>query len=226
VVDESDVMAASPRFRVGLTGGIASGKSTVANLFAALGVTVVDTDQLAREVVAPGTPVLDAIARKFGQAVLAADGSLDRAQLRTRVFADAAERAWLEALTHPAIRALTDTRCAQASGPYCLVAIPLLVETGAAERFDRVLVVDCDPAIQLARLQARDGSTRAEAQRILDAQASRAERLAAAHDVIRNDGDIAALRTQVERLHRQYSATAAARRDMAPRARTSEKAAS
>jgi dephospho-CoA kinase len=219
-------MAASRRYRVGLTGGIASGKSTVANLFAALGVTVVDTDQLAREVVAPGTPLLDAIAGKFGPEVLTADGSLDRAKLRTRIFVDPAEREWLEALTHPAIRALTDTRCDRASGPYCLVAIPLLVETGAADRFDRVLVVDCDPAAQLARLQARDGSTRAEAQRILDAQVSRAARLAAAHDVIRNDGDIAALSTQVERLHRQYTAAAAAGRDTTPRARPSEKAAS
>ena len=191
-------------FRVGLTGGIACGKSTVANLFAALGATIVDTDLLAREVVAPGSPLLPQIAAHFGQQVLQEDGTLDRAALRARVFADAAERQWLEQLTHPAIRALTDQRCESATGGYVIVAIPLLVETRGAQRFDRVLVVDCDPAVQLARLQARDGTTREQALRMLAAQASREQRLAAADDVIHNDGDIAALRDQVEKLHRSY----------------------
>ena len=200
-------------FRVGLTGGIASGKTTVANLFEALGATIVDTDLLAREVVAPGSPLLPEIAAHFGADVLAADGSLDRRALRSRVFADPAERRWLEQLTHPAIRELTDSRSAAARGAYVMVAIPLLVETAGAKRFDRVLVVDCDPEIQLARLQARDGSTRAEAQRVLAAQATRAERLAVADDVIRNDGDIASLRDQVEKLHRQYVAASRAQSD-------------
>ena len=191
-------------FRIGLTGGIACGKSTVANLFAALGVPIVDTDLLAREVVAPGSPLLREIAAHFGLQVLAADGSLNRQDLRDRIFADPAERKWLEALTHPAIRELTDARCEAASGPYVIVAIPLLVETQGADRFDRVLVVDCDPALQLARLVARDGTTREEAARILAAQAPRAARLAVADDVIHNDGDIASLRDQVEKLHRQY----------------------
>lgn len=195
-------------FRVGLTGGIASGKSTVANLFAALGASIVDTDLLAREVVAPGSPLLPQIAAHFGADLLQKDGSLDRAALRARVFADPAERQWLEQITHPAIRTLTDQRCDSATGPYVIVAIPLLVETRGAQRFDRVLVVDCDPALQLARLQARDGSTREEAARILAAQASREQRLAVADDVIRNDGDIAALRDQVEKLHRRYSTQA------------------
>lgn len=196
-------------FRVGLTGGIASGKTTVANLFAALGATLVDTDLLAREVVAPGTALLAEIAQHFGAEILEADGSLNRRALRERVFADAAERRWLEERTHPAIRQLTDQRCAEARGPYCLVAIPLLVETQGQDRFNRVLVVDCDPGVQVARLMARDGITRAAAERMLAAQASREARLAVADDVIRNDGDIAALRDQVARLHRQYVAAAA-----------------
>jgi len=205
-------------FRVGLTGGIACGKSTVTNLFAALGAGIVDTDLLAREVVAPGSPLLPQIAGHFGNHVLQKDGSLDRAALRARVFADPAERQWLERLTHPAIRALTDQRCEQATGPesigrYVIVAIPLLVETRGAERFDRVLVVDCDPALQLARLQARDGSTRAQAAQLLAAQATREQRLAVADDVILNDGDIAGLRDQVEKLHRRYSAAASSQAD-------------
>jgi dephospho-CoA kinase len=201
-------------FRVGLTGGIASGKSTVANLFAALGVVIIDTDELAREVVAPGSPLLARIAEHFGGEVLDA-GSLDRRALRTRVFADAAEREWLEKLTHPAIRELTDARSNAARSRYVMVAIPLLVETGGAERFDRVLVVDCEPALQLARLQARDGSTHEQAQRMLAAQASREQRLAVADDVIHNDGDIASLRDQVETLHTRYLAAASAQSDRA-----------
>ena len=195
-------------FRVGLTGGIASGKTTVANLFAALGATLVDTDLLAREVVATGTPLLAQIAAHFGAGILTTDGSLDRRALRERVFADPAERRWLEERTHPAIRVLTDQRCEAARGPYCLVAIPLLVETRGKDRFDRVLVVDCEPETQLARLVARDGVTREAAARMLAAQASREARLAVADDVIRNDGDVSALRDQVEKLHRQYLAAA------------------
>ncbi len=202
-------------FRVGLTGGIASGKTTVANLFGALGVTIVDTDVLAREVVAPGSPLLARIAGHFGAGVIAADGSLDRRALRDRIFADEAERRWLESQTHPAIRELTDSRSAAAPGPYVIVAIPLLVETRGQDRFSRVLVVDCAPELQLARLQARDGMTRAAAERMLGAQASREERLAAADDVIYNDGDIAHLRDQVESLHNRYMATARAQSENA-----------
>lgn len=198
-------------YRVALTGGIASGKTTVANLFAALGITIVDTDLLAREVVERGTPLLAEIAAHFGSDILAADGSLNRRALRERVFADAAERRWLEERTHPAIRALTDQRCEAALGPYSLVAIPLLVETRGADRFDRVLVVDCDPDLQVSRLMARDGITREAAARMLAAQVSREQRLAVADDVIRNDGDIAALRDQVARLHREYVAAAGAK---------------
>ena len=198
-------------FRIGLTGGIACGKSTVANLFAALGVPIVDTDLLSREVVAPGSPLLGEISDHFGTQVRSSDGSLNRQELRKRIFADAEERKWLEALLHPAIRALTDARCEAATGPYVMVAIPLLVETAGAARFDSVLVVDCDPEIQLARLIARDGTSREEALRMLAAQASRSARLAVADDVIHNDGDLASLRDQVEKLHRQYVTAARTR---------------
>jgi dephospho-CoA kinase len=202
-------------YRIALTGGIASGKSTVANLFAALGAIIVDTDLLAREVVAPGSPLLPRIAGHFGAEVLQKDGSLDRALLRERVFANPAERQWLESVTHPAIRELTAARCETATGPYVIVAIPLLVETRGAKRFERVLVVDCEPELQLARLQARDGMTRAQADRMLAAQTSREKRLAIADDVIRNDGDLAGLRDQVEKLHRQYLELASAQADRA-----------
>jgi dephospho-CoA kinase len=195
-------------FRVGLTGGIASGKTTVANLFAALGATVVDTDLLAREVVEPGTTLLGEIADHFGADILDPTGALERRRLRERVFADPAERRWLEQRTHPAIREPTDSRCREATGPYCLVAIPLLVETGGEKRFDRVLVVDCDPELQMTRVMARDGISRAAAEAMLAAQASREARLAVADDVIRNDGDLARLRDQVEKLHREYVAAA------------------
>jgi dephospho-CoA kinase len=202
-------------FRIGLTGGIASGKSTVANLFAALGVPIVDTDVLAREVVAPGTPLLRQINDHFGMQVQSGDGSLDRQELRKRIFEDPEQRKWLEALLHPAIRELTDARCKTATGPYVIVAIPLLVETGGEARFDRILVVDCEPELQLARRMARDGSTREEAERMLAAQAPRAARLAVADDVIPNDGDLAQLRDQVEKLHFQYVAAAKAQADKA-----------
>lgn len=203
------------KFRVGLTGGIACGKTTVANLFAALGVPIVDTDLLAREVVAPGTPLLHEVASRFGPQILTADGSLNRQALRSRIFADPEERKWLEALMHPAIRELTDARCDATPGAYSMVAIPLLVETAGKSRFDRTLVVDCEPELQLARLQARDGVARAEALRTLAAQATRTERLAIADDVIHNDGDVAGLRDQVEKLHRQYLAASAAQSDKA-----------
>ena len=191
-------------FRVGLTGGIASGKSTVARLFGALGVPVIDTDVLAREVVAPGQPLLAQIAARFGANVLAPDGSLDRATLRALVFADPAARADLEQLTHPAIRALLEERSAALGGQYQILVIPLLVETARRTPVDRVLVVDCSEALQIRRLQARDGSTLEQARQMLAAQASREARLAAADDVIVNDGDLGAVRDQVAELHARY----------------------
>ena len=205
-----------PALRVGLTGGIASGKSTVAALFSALGVPVIDTDRIARDVVCPGSPVFESIVARFGSDILTPDGKLDRPALRSRVFADARARLDLDALTHPAIQAETERRSAAAGGDYQLIAVPLLAEKGLKSRYDRVLVVDCDPALQLERLLVRDGCTRVSAQAILAAQASRAERLAVADDVIRNEGDIRSLATRIEALHERYRALAATRHTQAP----------
>ena len=190
--------------RIGLTGGIASGKSTVADLFATLEVPVIDTDKIAREVVEPGQPPLEKLVERFGTGILTPDGHLDRPKLREIVFSDPRARADLEALTHPAIGSAVEAMAAAAGGPYQILVIPLLVEKGLGKRLDRVLVVDCPETLQLRRLQARDGSSPAQAQAILDAQASRAARLKAADDVIRNESDVAALRQQVEALHRRY----------------------
>jgi dephospho-CoA kinase len=196
--------------RVGLTGGIASGKSTVARRFAELGVPVIDADEVAREVVAPGEPALAAVVGRFGPAVLRGDGSLDRRALRGLVFADPAARRDLEAILHPPIRAAMEDRARRAAGPYVVLAIPLLVEGGdARSRVDRILVVDAGEEVQLARLQARDGSSAAEARAMLAAQASRAARLALADDVIDNSGDLATLRAHVDLLHQRYLALAA-----------------
>jgi dephospho-CoA kinase len=195
--------------RVGLTGGIASGKSVVAELFAALGAPIVDTDQVARDVVAPGEPGLAAVAKAFGRAILTPAGTLDRAALRRRVFADEKARERLEAILHPLIRARTLAALDNMDAPYVLVAVPLLVETGFAALVDRVLVVDCPREIQLARLMARDQHSRAEAEQILAAQVSRETRLAAADDVIDNGSSLAATRAQVATLHQRYLELAA-----------------
>ena len=190
--------------RIGLTGGIASGKSTVAKLFAALGVPIIDTDQIARDVVEPGQPPLERLVERFGTGILTPDGHLDRPKLREIVFSDPKARADLEALTHPAIGTAVEALSAAAGGPYQILVIPLLVEKGLGARLDRVLVVDCPEELQIRRLQARDGSTLEQAQAILNAQTSRAARLKAAHDVILNESDLGALRDQVSALHRRY----------------------
>ncbi len=190
--------------RIGLTGGIASGKSTVAGLFAALEVPVIDTDQIAREVVEPGQPPLEKLVERFGAGILTPDGHLDRPKLREIVFSDPKARADLEALTHPAIGSAVQARAAVAGGPYQILVIPLLVEKGYQKHLDRVLVVDCPEALQLQRLQARDGTSPVQARAILEAQASRAARLKAADDMIRNESDVAALRQQVQALHHRY----------------------
>jgi len=195
---------------VGLTGGIASGKTTVSKLFAALGVPIIDADEVSREVVAPGTTLLARIAAQFGPEIIASDGSLNRRALRERIFAEPALRLELEALTHPAIREAMEARSRIAGGRYQIFAIPLLAERGRDGRVDRVLVVDCSEALQRRRLQARDGSSPKEVEAILAAQASRSTRLAIADDVITNDGDLGALRIQVEKLHGEYLRLAAA----------------
>ncbi|MBK7115188.1 MAG: dephospho-CoA kinase [Proteobacteria bacterium] len=190
--------------RIALTGGVASGKSTVARLFEALGAKLIDTDQVARDIVAPGTPALAQIAGQFGPEVLRADGALDRARLREIVFSDPAARARLEAITHPAIRERVAGISARAGGPYQIIAVPLLVETGTQRQYDRVLLVDCDPQVQLGRLMLRDGLTAEQARSMLAAQASRAARLAVADDVIANESGTEVLAPQVESLHRRY----------------------
>lgn len=197
-------MANTRIFRVGLTGGIASGKSTVAKFFAALGVPIIDTDQVAREVVEPGQPPLERLVERFGQAILTPDGHLDRPKLREIVFSDPKARADLEALTHPAIGSAVEAWSGAAGGPYQILSIPLLVEKNLTSQVDRVLVVDCDEELQIRRLQARDGSTVEQARAILNAQTSRTARLKSAHDVIQNDGDLSAVRDQVSALHTRY----------------------
>jgi dephospho-CoA kinase len=191
-------------FRVGLTGGIASGKSTAAKFFGALGVPILDSDQIARDVVEPGQPPLERLVERFGAAILTPDGHLDRPKLRDIVFSDPKARADLEALTHPAIGAALEARSAATGGPYQVLVIPLLIEKNLGSQVDRVLVVDCPEELQLRRLRDRDGSTPEQAQAILNAQVSRAARLKAADDVITNDADMSAVRAQVEALHARY----------------------
>jgi dephospho-CoA kinase len=191
-------------FRVGLTGGIASGKSTAAKFFGALGVPILDSDQIARDVVEPGQPPLERLVERFGPKILTADGHLDRPALRDIVFSDPRARADLEALTHPAIGAAMEAHSAAAGGPYQILVIPLLVEKNLAAHVDRVLVVDCDEELQVRRLRDRDGTTPQQVQAILKAQAPRAARLKAADDVIHNDTDMSAVREQVAALHARY----------------------
>jgi dephospho-CoA kinase len=194
-----------PPLLIALTGGIASGKTAVAELFAKLDVPVLDTDLIARDVVAPGTPALGQLVAEFGPEILDARGRLDRARMRERVFSDPQQRRKLEAITHPAIRAELARRSAAAGGDYQIHVIPLLVETGRAEAYDRVLVVDCPEEAQIARLMARDGTSREQAAEILSAQVRREERLDAAHDVIENTGTLADLQDFVATLHRNYA---------------------
>jgi dephospho-CoA kinase len=193
-------------FTVGLTGGIGSGKSTVADCFASHGVPVIDTDVIARELTSGGE-ALAQIRAVFGDAVMRADGTLDRAVLRRRVFADSAARRQLEAILHPRIRQAVERTLATLTAPYVLVVIPLLVETGGyRDLLDRVLVVDCPEDVQIARVMARSGLTRDEVTAVLAAQAGRAERLAVADDVIVNIASPEALRAEVATLHLRYQA--------------------
>lgn len=206
---EPGAQRTAPRrpFVVGLTGGIGSGKSTVAELFAARGASVVDTDVIAHEITAAGGAALDAIRDRFGDGVLRADGALDRDAMRARAFDDPRAREALEEILHPMIRAESERRIAAAPGPYVMHVVPLLVESGGrAGRFDRVLVVDCPVPVQIERVRRRSGLSIDRIESILAAQASREARLAAADDVIDNGGDADALPVQVDALHRKYAA--------------------
>ncbi|MEM7433349.1 MAG: dephospho-CoA kinase [Pseudomonadota bacterium] len=189
---------------IGLTGGIASGKTTVADLFAELGARVIDTDVIARQVVEPGTDGLAAVVEAFGEDVLNEDGELDRGAMRSRVFADDAARRKLEGLLHPLIQAEAARQASSPLGPYKLLVVPLLTRSPLSEQMDRIIVVDCDEKTQIARLMARDAESREQALRMLEAQASRSERLSIADDVITNNSTFADLRQQVMTLHESY----------------------
>ncbi|OBS09052.1 dephospho-CoA kinase [Acidihalobacter prosperus] len=198
-------------YRVGLTGGIGCGKSTVAGRFAARGINVIDSDRIARELVAPGQPALAEIVHTFGPEVLQADGRLDRRRLRARIFGDPDARRHLEAILHPRIRATMQSASAVAQGPYVLLMIPLLVESGWQDQVDRILLVDCAPETQIRRVMVRDGIREDEARAILAAQSSREARLAVADDIILNeDGDAATLESRIERLDARYREAARA----------------
>ncbi|MDQ8022858.1 MAG: dephospho-CoA kinase [Moraxellaceae bacterium] len=200
-------MAALPV--VGLTGGIGSGKTAAATRFAELGVTVVDTDAVAHALTSAGGAAMPAIRAAFGEAVAAGDGALDRAAMRRLVFADAAQRVRLQDILHPLIRAHSEAGLASASGQYALLVVPLLVESGPhyRERCARIVVVDCAEDMQIARVMERSGMSENEVRAIMASQASRAERLAVADDVIDNGGDFVTLRAQVDALHAAYVKT-------------------
>ena len=203
--------------RIGLTGGIASGKSTVTQRFTELGVPVIDADVASRKVVEPGTPGLAQVVERFGAGILE-DGHLDRRALRNLIFEDSSLRRALDAILHPLIRAEMEREAAQAQAPYVIMAVPLLVEGGSsAKRVDRMLVVDADETLQIQRLQARDGSSVEQARAILASQASRTARLSEADDVLLNSGSVADLRQAVDRLHAQYlqlAQTSSSRRNL------------
>lgn len=191
-------------FIVGLTGGIASGKSTIAEYFAGLGVPVVDTDVIAREVVMPGSAALAKIRDEFGPAVIDKSGALDRGAMRSLVFEDPDRRHRLESILHPVIRTEAFRQAQAAAGPYVIIVVPLLFESPMKDGMDRILVVDCSVDTQLERLRARDGESEERARRIIATQASRDERLSIADDVIENDGDKQASRNAVRQLHDAY----------------------
>jgi dephospho-CoA kinase len=205
----SEEAASHGRFSVGLTGGIGSGKSTVAGMFAACGAAIIDTDLIAHQLTAAEGAALPKIRAQFGDAFLTERGAMDRAKMRTYVFSDPAAKARLESILHPLIRIETELAAAQAEGAYLMFVVPLLVESGTwKQRVSRVLVVDCDEQTQIRRVAARNGLREQQIRAIMETQASREQRLAAADDVIDNDGDALALEPQVERLHASYTALA------------------
>lgn len=194
------------RFTVGLTGGIGSGKTTVADMLAARGATVIDTDQIAHALTAPGGLAIPKIRAEFGDTFLTAEGAMDRAKMRAYVFAEPPAKARLESILHPLIRIETEKAAECATGAYIVFAVPLLVESGSwKQRVSRVLVVDCAEETQVRRVMSRSGLPESQIRAIMAAQASRDERLAAADDVINNDGDVMELVLQVDRVHALYT---------------------
>lgn len=200
-------------FVVGLTGGIGSGKSTVAGMFAALEIDLIDADVAAREVVAPGTTALAEIVEHFGPDILMADGSLDRRGLRRIIFHQKQEKHWLETLLHPLIRRWLTQQISDRRSAYCLLISPLLLETGQAEMVDRILVVDVSVETQIARTLARDGGEESTVRAIIAAQIGRNQRLEHGDDIIDNDLPLQTLRQRVETLHQQYLTMAKAKRN-------------
>jgi dephospho-CoA kinase len=197
----------TPAFSVGLTGGIGCGKSTVADLFAALGATIVDTDVIAHALTAPQGAAMPAIVAEFGPDFAQPDGALDRARMRTLVFSDATARARLEAILHPRIRAATEAAGKAATGAYVIYVVPLLIESGSwRERVTRVLAIDCSEDTQVARVMQRSHLSADEVRAIMATQVTRARRLAEADDVVDNDTGLEALRAQVQALHERYLA--------------------
>ncbi|MEC6908466.1 dephospho-CoA kinase [Photobacterium piscicola] len=195
---------------IGLTGGIGSGKTTVANMFADYGIDLIDADIIAREVVAVGSVGLARITEKFGNRILLSDGNLDRSQLRTVIFSDPQLKNWLNQLLHPLIREKMLADIERATSPYCLLIVPLMIENNLQTMADRLLVVDVDQQTQIMRTQQRDNVSLEQIKNILAAQASRQQRLDAADDIICNNGDNQALLTQVAQLHLHYLALAQA----------------
>lgn len=190
--------------KIGLTGGIGSGKSTAATMFVELGATLIDLDKISRDLVKPGMPSLEKISEHFGSDILDSQGGLDRAKLRELIFADKREKDWLENLLHPLIREQQQRLIDSATGPYTLIEIPLLVENQLQHTVDRILVVDVNEQTQLARASERDNRDRSQIAAILASQASREERLKIADDVINNNGAIEELKQRVEDLHGKY----------------------
>jgi len=202
-------MATSKLYTVGLTGGIGSGKTAASQHFEALGVPVIDADVVAREVVEPGMPALQLIAERFGDSILTGDGRLDRATLRQIVFADPAQRQWLEGLLHPLIRQRTQDQLAAALGPYVILVSPLLLETDQRKLVDRVLLIDVPEALQIQRTMQRDNNSQQQVEAIVAAQSARAFKQARADDIIVNDHDLSHLHAQVEAQHQRYLELAA-----------------
>jgi dephospho-CoA kinase len=195
---------------IGVTGGIGCGKTTVSDLFAAHGASIIDTDLIAHRISGPGGIAIERLRTEFGPAFITADGALDRARMRELVFADSAAKARLEAILHPMIQQQTKNEAEQADGPYRMFVVPLLIESGHwRSRVDRVLVIDCPPELQIARVMARSNLSKQQVQAIMDSQVTRAQRLAAADDVIDNTGQLSALNERIDQLHQQYLALAA-----------------
>ncbi|UVK78697.1 MAG: dephospho-CoA kinase [Sodalis sp. Ffu] len=194
---------------VALTGGIGSGKSTVASAFTALGVPLVDADVIARQVVQPGSPALRAIADRFGLMMLCADGSLNRAALKKQIFKAPNDKSWLNDLLHPLIQKKTEQQFRSVRTLYMLWVVPLLIENNLQRRANRILVVDVEHRIQITRTMSRDGSSRSQVKKILDAQVPRQQRLACADDIIHNSGHPEEIKNHVTILHRRYLTLAA-----------------